>query len=330
VPEIPDRPITSLVFPKSGAPWLKLDRLATDQKELELKIAHRFVSALSEVAEENYLCKGPAPEPGDVLLQEGGGSEIYLQMGQVVDHHRSITTSLRERYASLIWTPNPDLCRLYRGVQVALIDCGAARDLPSPSSRDSIAVLDELSSLLYSLVRVVDSLPTNEEGQLRGKETYVDISSVPMRLHVRLLRYAPPVKEHPVKWLWTGTHQIRDGDYLERFTQVLEDKSMCYGSIDSPFWLLVYSIDLYCARKEQIPLVNLLMESDHPFERVYLFFPRTTGGELTELFPSPPEQPQPQSTESKKLLARFLPQDAIPRFDDPRWRTLPSHPQYLT
>lgn len=322
MPKKPNRPIGSMVFPKSGSPWLKLDQLSTDKDELELEIAERFVSALAYVAGEQYLCKGRAPEPGDILLQDEDGNEIYLQIGEAVDKHRTTTTSLRKRYGSLIWTSNPDLRDIYRGVQVALIDAGEARDLPPPSSKSGRCVLEELSNLLRSLVPVVNSLPNNEEGKLRGKETRVDASSISMQLYIRLLRYAPPTEKHPAKWLWTGTHQIRTGDNLERFTEVIDKKSRHYADIDSPFWLMVYSVDSHCEFDEQLSLFRTLTAREHPFDRVYLFFPIGSRGDVRELFPSQPKRIQSESTDSKKLLLRMMPEDAIPKWDDPRWQTV--------
>lgn len=207
-------------------------------------------------------------------------------------------------------------------MQVALIDAGEARDLPSPSSKDGQSVLRELSGQLRSLAPIVNSLPSNKGGQLKGKETYVAVPSISMRLNVRLLRYAPPSEKHPAKWLWTGTHQIREGDNLQRFREVINKKSAQYADIGLPFWLVVYSLDTSCEPDEEISLFNSLKEGDHPFERVYLFFPRGASGEVRELFPNRPEHIRPVSADSKKVLFRMLPEDAIPKWDDPRWQSV--------
>jgi hypothetical protein len=322
MPKKPARPLASLVFPKSGPPWLKLHSLPTDKDKLELEIANRFVSALKNAAGENYRCEGHASEPGDVLLRADNGDSICLQIGEAVDAHRIKTTQRRNEYASQVWKGNVELRSSYRGVQVALIDGGEARDLPRISSKDGQRVLGGLARNLRELIPIVGSLPSNDEGQFRGKATRLDVLSVPMVLHVRLLRYGPPVEKNPAKCLWTGAHPIREGDALERFTEVVTNKASQYGNIDSRFWLMVYSLDSYCEPHTENSLSNTLKQIEHPFERVYLFSPQGLTGEVRELFPNRSESVRRPTGDMKKVLIRLLPEDAMPRWDDPRWKSV--------
>lgn len=279
---------------------------------------------LRDKAGEPYRLEDDAPEPADLLLKAERGEEVYLQVTEAVDSHRIRTTDMRNRYGTAVWQKDVELRKAYRGVRVALIDGGEARDLPSLSTKEGREVLQELSSALGNLLPVVNSLPTNKEGQLRGKETWVDIPSASMRLHVRLLRYALNLDENPAEWLWTGGHQIREGDVVEKFLEIIEQKAIHYAGISSPFWLVVFSLDPYCPAAEAKSIARRLKETDHPFDRVYLFFPRGSGGRLDMLFPDHRDFTSDIKSEEKKLLFKFYPQDAMPRWDDPRWQPVNS------
>ena len=325
MPKKPDRPIVSMRFPNRGSPQLKLETLPTDKDELEAAVAERVVAAINASGAEKYECAGKSPEPGDILLKSQAGDELYLQIAEAVDAHRACTNANRERYGALLWTMDPELSMLYQGVKVALRNAGEARDLPPPNSPNGRAVVRELVAELRALEPVVQSLPKNEAGQRKGKETYISIPAASLRLTVRLLRYAPADGAEPAQWLWTGTHQVRPGDSLDAFTDVVRRKSGHYAEINAPFWLVVYSLDCWCDREEEIALRGLLNQRQHRFDRVYLFYPlHAPAGELRQLYPETHESPLPPGEAPGKLLCRFLPQDAFPKWDDPRWRPVPT------
>lgn len=320
-----ERSISAMVFPKNGSPRLKLDYLPTDIHERDYEIAQRFTVKLNELTGENLQCDQRAIEPADILLHDKTGTEIYLQIGEAVDFHRAITTDLREKYGSLLWNDD-NLCSIYQGIQVAILDMGEARDLPKTSTEEGKSFLKELSSQLYSLKEIADSLPLNAKGEFKGKEVFFNIHSIPMLINVRLLRYAKRTKINPCKWLWAGTHQVRPEDFSEIFTKLLNKKTKRYGNIKNPFWLLIYSIAPYYEQDTANSLSSMLENLDHPFDRVYLFYPRGISGALWELFPSPESRPTNSLPESKKLLFFLLPQDATPKWDDPRWKLARSNP----
>ncbi len=322
MPNKPNRPLSSIVFPESGAPYIVLNSLPIEQKSLEVEIAKRFVTVLSDLSGEKYTCAGIASEPGDVLLRsEKEKNEVFLQIGEAVDRHRQITVSKRNKYADHLWGANEDLSKMYSGVQVAIIDVGEPRDFPSFSSKSGGKILHELYEEFLSLEGdFVKSLPINTDGQLKGIETYIDIKFLSIKLRVRLLRYASPLENSPVKWLWVGSHQTRLGDSVENFKEIITKKSGRYAEIKAPFWLLVYTVDSILQPNEEIAISNMLSSCNHNFERVYLFNPRGNGGEIIEVFPKISTNPNDKDTGKNKAAMRLLPQDFIPKWDDPRWK----------
>lgn len=322
MPKKPQRPISWIVHPASGAPWLKLETLPVEKEQLERKIVERFVLAVARIEGEAITCIREAPEPGDVLVTHESGEKVYLQLGEVVDVGRIRTNEQRAEYGAALWDVNPDLRKAYAGVQVAIIDAGEVSELPKALSAHGTEVLRALASEMKRLVPIVESLPDNAPGELRGKETSIRCPNLKHPITIRLLRYATAKSRQPLKWLWTGTHQIRKPQLDTGFRAVMAKKIARYGSISNLFWLVLYSLDCECYANEQSALVSELRKEDHPFDRVYLFFPNSGDpGEVRRLFPTGPESVVAQPQSSKKLLARFLPEDAVPKWDDPRWCT---------
>ncbi len=134
-----------------------------------------------------------------------------------------------------------------------------------------------------------------------------------------MVRYAPRTDNAPPKWIWAGSHRVDTDDSITSFKDLLQRKISHYGSLTKPFWLLLYSLDCECGAYEQACLADFLSSNRHPFDRVLIFLPSTIGGEVKQIFPRPEQLPPVEEIERKKLLARFLPEDAIPKLDDPRW-----------
>ncbi len=258
MPKKPDRPISSMVFPASGAPWLKLEPLPVEKEQLEREIAERFVLALARVEGEAFACIGEAPEPGDVLVTRESGERVYLQLSEVVDVARIRTNERRAEYGAALWDVYPDLREAYAGVQVAIIDAGEVSDLPKVRSAHGTEVLRAIASQMKSLVPIVESLPHNAPGELRGKQTFIRCPNLKHPITIRLLRYAPARLRHPVKWLWTGSHQIPEPRLDTGFRAVMAKKTARYGDISNSFWLVLYSLDCECDANEQSALLSEL------------------------------------------------------------------------
>ena len=316
----PDRPITSIVFPKSGPPFFKQFKLPDSKDELERAVIQRFVK-VSQHNGEQLEYAGSAPEPADAFVVDRNGINIYLQLCEVVDVQRIRVTQARARYGFEVWT-NIELQELYRGVQVAMLDFGQMLDVPKPTSRTGRALVDELRQELRSLKTIIESLPMNAEGEFKGKETCVMLSTTPMKLSIRLLRYASPKDESPGKWFWTGSVPVDSNGFLLRFQEVMKRKCNHYGRIADPYWLLLYSLDCYCGEFEQAHLADFLVGEDHPFDRVTVFMPFELGGNLKELFPRPKDLPPSSDLPRKKLLVHLIPEDMNPKWDDPRWNVI--------
>ncbi len=143
------------------------------------------------------------------------------------------------------------------------------------------------------------------------------MNTIKISLNIRLLRNIASTKNNPAKWLRTGTHQIRQDDKLNRFIEVIKQKINHYSKIVNSFWLLTYSLDTFCDQNELTLIANHLKDHVHPFDFIFLFFPQR---ELIELFPNFNSKNKIYSSKPGKLLSRFLPEDAIPKWDDPRWK----------
>jgi hypothetical protein len=74
----PDRPISSIVFPKSGRPHLKVERLPRTQGELELAIGRKFLGALAHFRDERCSDLRLGSEPADLICKQEDGSEVAI------------------------------------------------------------------------------------------------------------------------------------------------------------------------------------------------------------------------------------------------------------
>lgn len=320
MPKKPNRPLTTLIFPKSGPTRFKQEVLPREKHELEIEITNRFVESLNLTDGQKYQNLGTCDEPGDTLLRDDSGEKIYLQIGEAVDVHRIKTITRRESYSKELCRV-PELCSLFRGVQVLVCDTGEIRDLPKIGVKQGRIILEELSAKFLLLRDIVPTLHLNADGEAKGKQTYFNLESAKLRIDIKLLRYEKQ-KHNSFKWLWTGSHQVRAGDVLENISMVIEGKCKHYSKIDDNFWLMVYSVDTHCDAALEASLSLMLRELDPPFQKVYLFFPLGDAGETKLIYPSEPIVSATEPTEKKKLLFRLLPQDAIPKWDDPRWEEI--------
>jgi hypothetical protein len=315
MPKKADRPITAIVFPKSGQHRLLLSRLPVDKEPLEGAIAQRFAVALSAEGEPcQWLGRGI--EPGDALLRGNSGRQIHLQLVEAVDLHRIRITSLRRAYGAAIWNHEPKLVCLLRGVSVSFDDFGSARDLPKLDSVPGRAIVADLSRQLMTLDELVRLLPENANGGAKGFKTWL---SSPFRIEIRLVRHAPIDTSVPPRWIWTGSHPVRDGDELSRFFSAMEPKLAKYSRIADPFWLVAYTIDCGLDPAECARIRQLVGRQAHPFDRVFLFFPYSEMGTIVKVFPETTLHPLEQTMPLGKLRARFRPEDMVPKLDDPRW-----------
>jgi hypothetical protein len=323
MPNKPKRPMTSLVFPKSGPVFFKQFHLPDAKDDLEQAVIQRFVDLCQSHGEE-LTYAGRAPEPGDALLVTGDDTKIYLQLGEVVNVHRIRINEARARYGFEVWA-NTELQSLYRGVQVAMLDNGQMLDAPRPSSQEGRALLGELVEELRSLRTIIESLPANAEGQSKGLETFITLPTKSIRLNIRLLRHAVATVDSPGKWLWTGNVPVDGNESLLSFQEVLRRKSRHYGQIANPFWLLLYSLDCSCDEFEQASLADSLVTQDHPFDKVTIFIPNAIRGDLKQVFPRPDNLPDSSKIRRKNVLAQIRPEDMVPKWDDPRWKVIGCH-----
>jgi hypothetical protein len=312
-----DRPIASLVFPKQGTPWLSVQPLPTEKAALESSIAGRFVKALSTVGEAYELLDTTDGEPADSLLCGPGAKRVVLQTTEAVDEVRIMASERRRDYGRALWHHAPALAQMFSGVQVAFIDVGQVRDFLRPDTKAGRVVVEAWAAALRQLQPVIDLLPLNEEGQERGKMTFLPSPAGGGNITVRLLRFAPVEDNRRPKWLWLGSHVSREGDATGRITR--------YGPIRDPFWLLAYSLDTDFEPNEELELRAQLATEPHRFERVYIFFPHgEASGELRQLFPAPDDGLTRIEQPKGRVLARLLAEDAMPRRYDPRWQEVMS------
>ena len=101
VPTKPDRPLTSIVFPKSGSSYFRKVGLPETKDELERAIVERFVE-VCRVRGEELQHEGRPAEPGDALLIDGNGENVHLQLVEVVDIRRIRTNLARKGYGTAV------------------------------------------------------------------------------------------------------------------------------------------------------------------------------------------------------------------------------------
>ena len=102
VPTKPDRPLTSIVFPKSGSSYFRKVGLPETKDELERAIVERFVE-VCRVRGGELQHEGRPAEPGDALLIDGNGENVHLQLVEVVDIRRIRTNLARRCCMKTLW-----------------------------------------------------------------------------------------------------------------------------------------------------------------------------------------------------------------------------------
>jgi hypothetical protein len=85
----PDRPLSVLVFPKTGRPYMRVEHPPRDQKGLEFALGSKFIGALAHFQgirlSKLTICP-ESEEPGDLTCVDEKGRAIKIQVAELIDH----------------------------------------------------------------------------------------------------------------------------------------------------------------------------------------------------------------------------------------------------
>lgn len=266
----PDRPIASIAFPKSGRPRLEVERLPRTQRELELSIGGKFLGALGHFRCERYADLRPGSEPADLVCKRKDGSDVAIQVVEIVDHNIRLVQTMRRSYAAAMEAEYQPVLAAFRGCSVTLVDPGAPPYLPLVRTAGGRASLQQLVSGLTVIGADIGSL-----GLRKIRTTRLSIGPDGTDIHVLCERFAVAGTDIPFSFRWSGgAYRIDEPRAL--LSGAVEQKiRKGYARPSSAFWLLAYSTDTLLMEDDPDVLraEQVLAAGGHVFDAVWFLYP---------------------------------------------------------
>jgi hypothetical protein len=268
----PDRPITSLVFPKKGRVYRAVEHPPRTQNELELTFGIKFGRALTHFKGRKLLKIESGAGRGDLICYDEHGSKIKIQMVEVIDHKLRLLNEIRTTYAKHLHSKYSTVMELFSGCTVTLVDSGDPPYLPSIKTADGRKCAEEIATWLKDLGQEVDTL---ECKKIRVRRT--NIGPDKREVSVSIKRFIPGEKNVPYSFQWSGggpsslVNEPRN--LLPEAVRKKIDKH--YSKPKEPFWLLAYSTDTLLSDDDPdvCEAAKLLGGAKHPFDEVWYIFP---------------------------------------------------------
>ena len=268
----PDRPISSIVFPKTGRPYLRVEHLPRTQQELELKVGKKFLGALAHFRGERYTDLSSGRGRGDLVCKRADGAAIRIQVVEIVDQDRRLVQAMRTSYADAVLSQHPEVLAPFRGCAVTLVDSGDPPYLPKVSTRKGQKCMEEIVDALTTIGSQINSLPVRK---IRTRK--VQIGSDGRDVHVICERFAPHEADEHFSFRWAGGDRGYPlGQRRPLLSGAVEQKiRKCYSKPQTPFWLLAYSTDTLLAADDTDVLSarEILAAGGHPFDASWYLYP---------------------------------------------------------
>jgi hypothetical protein len=271
----PDRPLSVLVFPKTGRPYMRVEHPPRDQKELEFALGRKFIGALAHFQgirlSKLTICPA-SEEPGDLICVDEKGRAIKIQVAELIDHSPRRLKEMRGSYVESIRNQYGNVFVLFSGCRVSLVDSGEEPYLPHIHTSQGQECLRKLVTELESFAYEIGALAIN-----RMRTRNIQISK--KRIGVVCIRFASAGKDVPFQFAWDGGGPPYRKDVSRRllYTTVTGKVEKHYSKPTEPFWLLTYSTDTLF--DEQDPDIeesrHLLDSTRHPLDAVWYLYPYT-------------------------------------------------------
>lgn len=271
-PQEPLRNPSHIVFPKKGAPYPVVEQMPRDKEDLELAVGRKFIGALRhfEKIQLDGLARGT--EPADLTCQSSDGTNINLQIVEVIDEKLRQLRYMRSTYRAALVQELGDNLRLFSGCRVSLVDSGDPPYLPNASSargRECLRVLAEL------IRKVAADIHTLERQKRRSRKTS---TRDPVRdVFITVERIVPAGESIPFSFEWTGGGPSYRIDVPRRLLSArVQDKiEKRYAKpVSGRFWLLLYSVDTLLSDDDPdiAESRRLLTASPQPFDKVWFLY----------------------------------------------------------
>lgn len=265
----PDRPIASIAFPKSGRPHLEVERLPRTQRELELAIGSKFLGAPAHFRSERYADLRPGSEPADLVCKRKDGSEVAIQVVEVVDQNVRLLQTMRSSYVAAIEAKHHAVLATFSGCSVTLVDSGAPPYLPPVKTAPGRASLLQLASGLTVIASDISSLQLR---QIRSRR--LSIGPDRTDVHVLCERFAAGGDDVPFSFQWSGGYRV---DQPRRILSGAVEQKLRkrYAKPAAAFWLLAYSTDtLLMDDDPDVPTTrHVLASGGHVFDAAWFLYP---------------------------------------------------------
>jgi hypothetical protein len=289
MPQKPDRPSTSIVFPRQGAPYAKVERYPRTQEELELSIGAKFLTSLKHFFGREDGPPRRGEEPSDLECESASGGLIGIQIVEAIDHNLRHVTEMRSTYTEAVLSDASEILSAFSGCRVSLCDVGDPPYLPPVQSRRGQECLQQIISGLESITLLVPVLP---ERSLRRYHDILVGEAPPRSLSVAVERVIKAGDGVPFELRWSGAGPSHQTDTPRGIVSAAIRAKLHknYSKPAGQFVLLVYSTDTLIS--ESAPDITeareLLSSIPHPFDEAWYFYPyaKIELGHVVQLWPS--------------------------------------------
>jgi hypothetical protein len=273
-PRKPSWPLASLIFPKQGTPYRRVEPLSDNQDDIELVIANKFVTTLNRRGCALELPQHPPKHDlwPDIQSRERGRT-VGIEMVEVIHRGHAQKRALQNKYAVRVADHLRDVFPRLVGVRIQLDDGYQDPPYPPPDSPAGRRLAAEIAD---SIRQVVPELETLRVGSMRWYR-WRDDPGEPQSGAVCIRLTQAEVGDQPlISYLGSFPEST---EYLNGLlTVAIQNKvRKRYGLYYGSLWLLAYESSfpsgLDVSEAVQEARRWLAEAHGHPFDEVWYAFP---------------------------------------------------------
>lgn len=268
----PDRPLSSIIFPKKGKPRAAIEHLPRTQDNLEFAVGEKFIGAMEHFFGEKYSDLESGPGRADLTCRDEHGELIKIQVVEVINQELRQVMDMRSDYLNYLAKEYAEVFEVFRGCRITLADSGDPPYLPSIKTEAGRACAQQLADWLSGIGGEIQTLQCKKMRVLKTK-----VGPSEREISVAVERSDPFSGETQVGFEWGGAGPGYRADEPRGLlpTAIGHKIKKNYSKPNETFWLLAYSTDtIYLEDDPDIVASRALLDtSEHPFDDVWYFYP---------------------------------------------------------
>lgn len=285
-PSKPKRPFSAIAFSKSGKVLKHVENSEATTEQIERNVVNKLFAVLVQRGRPNVDSVTQGQEPADVLVRLADGTQIDVQVAEIVDPVMVRRKEMTDGYLSGLRKNHPRLLDLLRGMLVTILVRPDSPPLPNVKSAEGKRALNDLAAFIGQEA-IFPTVLGPAKRRIRERAIAGQDVSV-------TFEHGRDVTE-PVELYWPDGRLFSQGENRNFTTQAIRSKidKRYARARNARFWLVLFASDtlpLSLNNPDFLSAQNLLKTSPHPFDEVWYIYPLANHdyGAVLQVWPPEP------------------------------------------